>query len=95
MACPPLYTDVALTPVLIVAFLFGDQESVLDDLLVYSQVFLSLALPFSIFPLVYFTSNKKIMGEFVNAKWNTYLAYGVATLLTLLNVQLIVTTLFK
>ena len=85
----------ALTPVLIVAFLFGDQESVLDDLLVYSQVFLSLALPFSIFPLVYFTSNKKIMGEFVNAKWNTYLAYGVATLLTLLNVQLIVTTLFK
>ena len=40
----------ALTPVLIVAFLFGDQESVLDDLLVYSQVFLSLALPFSIFP---------------------------------------------
>lgn len=85
----------ALTPILIVAFLFGDQESVLDDLLVYSQVFLSLALPFSIFPLVYFTSNKKIMGEFVNAKWNTYLAYGVATLLTLLNVQLIVTTLFK
>ena len=85
----------ALTPVLIIAFLFGDQESVLDDLLVYSQVFLSLALPFSIFPLVYFTSNKKIMGEFVNAKWNTYLAYGVATLLTLLNVQLIVTTLFK
>ena len=51
--------------------------------LVYSQVFLSLALPFSIFPLVYFTSNKKIMGEFVNAKWNTYLAYGVATLLTI------------
>ena len=85
----------ALTPVLIVAFLFGDQESVLDDLLVYSQVFLSLALPFSIFPLVYFTSNKKIMGEFVNAKWNTYLAYGVAALLTLLNVQLIITTLFK
>ena len=85
----------ALTPVLIVAFLFGDQESVLDDLLVYSQVFLSLALPFSIFPLVYFTSNKKIMGEFVNAKWNTYLAYGVATLLTRLNVQRIVTTLLK
>ena len=35
------------------------------------------------------------MGEFVNAKWNSYLAYGVAALLTLLNVQLIVTTLFK
>ena len=42
-------------------------------LLVYSQVFLSAALPFSIFPLVYFTSNKEIMGEHVNAKWNTIL----------------------
>ncbi|WP_234916692.1 divalent metal cation transporter, partial [Streptococcus equinus] len=53
--------------------LYGSQESVLDQLIVYSQVFLSLALPFSIFPLVYFTSNRKIMGDFVNAKWNTIL----------------------
>ena len=58
----------ALTPVLIVAFLFGDQESVLDDLLVYSQVFLSLALPFSIFPLVYFTSKKKNHGRICQCK---------------------------
>src|SRR5699024_10979730 len=61
----------ALTPVIIVALMYGSQEEVLDQLIVYSQVFLSLALPFSIFPLLYFTSNKKIMGEFVNAKWNT------------------------
>ena len=45
---------IALLPVIIVAILFGDQEHVLDDLLVYSQVFLSVALPFSIFPLVLF-----------------------------------------
>src|SRR5699024_12084181 len=57
----------ALTPVIIVALMYGSQEEVLDQLIVYSQVFLSLALPFSIFPLLYFTSNKKIMGEFVNA----------------------------
>lgn len=84
----------ALLPVIIVAFLYGDQESVLDDLLVYSQVFLSLALPFSIFPLVYFTSKKSIMGEFVNAKWNTLLAYAVAIVLTILNLQLIWSTFF-
>ncbi|KXT78421.1 Nramp family divalent metal transporter [Streptococcus sp. DD13] len=84
----------ALLPVIIVAFLFGDKESVLDNLLVYSQVFLSIALPFSIFPLVYFTSKKEILGEFVNAKWNTFLAYGIAILLTILNLQLIFTTLF-
>ena len=37
---------IALLPVIVVAILFGDQEHVLDDLLVYSQVFLSAALPF-------------------------------------------------
>lgn len=80
----------ALLPVVIVAILYGDKEQVLDNLLVYSQVFLSVALPFSIFPLVYFSSNKKLMGEFVNSKWNTYLAYAVSILLTILNVKLVV-----
>ncbi|MFP3767135.1 Nramp family divalent metal transporter [Streptococcus sp. TATVAM-FAB35] len=81
---------VALAPVLIIALLYGSQESVLDQLIVYSQVFLSLALPFSIFPLVYFTSNRKIMGDFVNSKWNTILGYLVAIILTVLNLKLIV-----
>lgn len=81
---------VALTPVLIIALLYGSQESVLDQLIVYSQVFLSLALPFSIFPLVYFTSNRKIMGEFVNSKWNSILGYLVAIILTVLNLKLII-----
>ncbi|SDW12032.1 manganese transport protein [Streptococcus equinus] len=81
---------VALAPVLIIALLYGSQESVLDQLIVYSQVFLSLALPFSIFPLVYFTSNRKIMGDFVNSKWNTILGYLVAVILTVLNLKLIV-----
>ncbi len=80
----------ALAPVMIVAVLYGSQESVLDQLIVYSQVFLSLALPFSIFPLVYFTSNRKIMGDFVNSKWNTILGYLVAVILTVLNLKLIV-----
>ncbi|WP_438059228.1 Nramp family divalent metal transporter [Streptococcus ruminicola] len=81
---------VALAPVLIIALLYGSQESVLDQLIVYSQVFLSLALPFSIFPLVYFTSNRKIMGDFVNSKWNSILGYLVAIILTVLNLKLII-----
>jgi manganese transport protein len=80
----------ALLPVLIIAVLYGSRESVLDQLIVYSQVFLSAALPFSIFPLVYFTSNSKLMGDFVNAKWNTILGYLVAIVLTLLNLKLII-----
>ncbi|QWV85673.1 Nramp family divalent metal transporter [Streptococcus parasuis] len=79
----------ALLPVVIAAVFYGDKETVLDQLIVYSQVFLSLALPFSIFPLVYFTSNPKIMGNMVNARWNTLFGYLVALLLTLLNFKLI------
>ena len=81
---------VALAPVLIIALLYGSQESVLDQLIVYSQVFLSLALPFSIFPLVYFTTNRKILGDFVNSKWNSILGYLVAIILTVLNLKLII-----
>lgn len=79
----------ALLPVMIVAVLFGHQETTLDQLLVYSQVFLSIALPFSIFPLIYFTSKKSLMGEFTNAKWNTILGYVVAIILTILNIKLL------
>lgn len=79
----------ALLPVVIVAVIYGDQEKVLDNLLVYSQVFLSIALPFSIFPLVYFTSKKDLMGEFVNHKWNTALAYLISIVLTILNFKLV------
>lgn len=79
----------ALLPVMIVAVLFGHQEKTLDQLLVYSQVFLSIALPFSIFPLIYLTSKKSLMGEFTNAKWNTILGYIVSIILTILNVKLL------
>lgn len=79
----------ALLPVIIVAVLFGHQEKTLDQLLVYSQVFLSIALPFSIFPLIYLTSKQSVMGEFTNAKWNTILGYVVSIILTILNIKLL------
>ena len=79
----------ALLPVMIVAVLFGHQEKTLDQLLVYSQVFLSIALPFSIFPLIYLTSKKSLMGEFTNVKWNTILGYAVSIILTILNIKLL------
>ena len=82
----------ALLPVIVVAILYGDQEKTLDQLLVYSQVFLSLALPFSIFPLIYYTSKKSLMGKHVNAKWNTFLGYAIAIVLTILNLKLIFDT---
>jgi manganese transport protein len=61
--------------------------------LVLSQVLLSFGLPVTIFSLLRFTADRRIMGELVN-KRVTSLALGLAALLvTVLNVYLIVATL--
>ncbi|MDR0200181.1 MAG: Nramp family divalent metal transporter [Streptococcaceae bacterium] len=80
---------ITVIPVVIIALIFGAKESVLDNLLVNSQIFLSLALPFSMIPLVLITSSKKIMGRFVNKPIIIILGSVFAILLTVLNVQLI------
>lgn len=81
---------IAVVPVLIAAIVWGGTEGALDNLLVYSQVFLSVALPFTMFPLIIFTGSKKIMGErFVNPLWVSIVAWVSAILLTGLNIQLI------
>lgn len=48
----------AVIPVVIAIIIFGDSEEVVEKLLIYSQVFLSAALPISIIPLTIFTSQK-------------------------------------
>ncbi|OTO25684.1 Nramp family divalent metal transporter [Enterococcus sp. 3C7_DIV0644] len=84
----------SVIPVLLCTIYFGGNEQALDDLLIYSQVFLSLALPVSMIPLVLFTSSKKIMGErFKNPLWVSTLGWICAIALTVLNVRLIIETL--
>jgi manganese transport protein len=82
----------AIIPVIVCIVLFGDTESVVEKLLIYTQVFLSIALPFSIIPLTIFTSDKKIMGEFRNKKWVVILAWLTTVVLTVLNIWLVITT---
>ncbi|NLT80349.1 MAG: Nramp family divalent metal transporter [Bifidobacterium crudilactis] len=82
---------ISIIPVLICTIVFGGKESSLDNLLVYSQVFLCIALPISMVPLVWFTSSKKIMGkEYANPWWLAVIAWFVVILLTGLNIQLLV-----
>lgn len=57
--------------------------------LVYSQVALSFGIPFAVFPLVRFTSDKSIMGKYANRALTRVLGYALACALTLLNVYLI------
>ncbi len=84
----------SVIPVLLCTIYFGGNEQALDDLLIYSQVFLSIALPVSMIPLVLFTSSKKIMGErFKNPLWVSTLGWICAIALTVFNVRLIIETL--
>ncbi|MFT8639654.1 Nramp family divalent metal transporter [Bifidobacterium sp.] len=82
---------ISIIPVLVCTFAFGGTESALDNLLIYSQVFLCIALPISMVPLVWFTSSKKIMGrKYANPLWMSILAWIVVAVLSGLNVWLIV-----
>jgi manganese transport protein len=82
----------AVIPVVVAILLFGDSEEVVEKLLIYSQVFLSAALPLSIIPLTIFTSQEKLMGEFKNHFLVTIIAWAVTIILTILNIYLIITT---
>ncbi|UIF29168.1 Nramp family divalent metal transporter [Levilactobacillus brevis] len=81
---------ISVVPVIICTIIYGGNETALDNLLVNSQVFLSIALPFSMIPLTVFTSSKKIMGaEYVNKRWITAMAWLCTIVLTVLNIQIV------
>ena len=68
--------SLAVIPVLLCLVIFRGNESKMEQLLVFSQVFLSIALPFSLIPLQLATSNEKLMGPFKIKSGLTY-ALGV------------------
>ncbi|WP_375443343.1 Nramp family divalent metal transporter [uncultured Fibrella sp.] len=81
---------IAIVPALIVAIIYGEKGT--TELLVLSQVILSLQLSFAVVPLVQFTSDRLKMGRFVNPGWVRYLSWAVAGLIIGLNVYLLVET---
>jgi manganese transport protein len=80
----------AIVPALIAIIFFGEQST--GKLLVLSQVILSLQLSFAVVPLVMFTSDRRLMGEFVNPRWLKMLAYAVAMIIMGLNLWLLLQT---
>ncbi len=62
-------------------------------LLIYSQVVLSLMIPLPMIPLVYYTSKRRFMGEFVNGHVTTVIALASVALILAFNSYLILTTL--
>ena len=78
---------IAIVPAIIVVVLYGEKGS--GQLLVLSQVILSMQLSFAVFPLVMFTSNREKMGAFANPWWVNALAWPVAIVIALLNAYLL------
>jgi len=81
---------IAIVPAAIVASLGG--EDAVGELLILSQVILSLQLSFAVVPLVTFTSDKGKMGKFVNRRWLTILSWIIAAVIISLNAFLLVQT---
>jgi len=82
---------IAIVPAVIVASMYGERGT--GNLLIFSQVILSLQLGFAVVPLVVFTSDKKKMGSFVNSPWLKVLAWIVTAVIIGLNVYLLWQTL--
>jgi manganese transport protein len=78
---------IAIIPALVTVVLYGERGS--GALLILSQVILSLQLPFAVFPLVLFTTDRRKMGDLVAPKWMVGLAWPVAVLIAVLNVWLL------
>src|SRR4029077_6158102 len=55
------------------------------QLIILSQVILSMQLPFAVIPLIRFTSDRTRMGEFASAAWVKILAWGCAAIILVLN----------
>lgn len=78
---------IAIVPAVFVIALYGARGT--TQLLILSQVVLSMQLSFAVFPLVMFTSDKLKMGEFVNPTWSKILGYTVAVVIAALNAWLL------
>ncbi len=78
---------IAIVPAVIVTFFYGASGT--TQLLILSQVVLSMQLSFAVFPLVMFTSDRLKMGEFVNPLWRKILSYTVAVIIASLNAWLL------
>ena len=79
--------SIAIIPAILVIGIAG--EGKLTALLILSQVVFSFQLPFAVIPLVQFTSDRAKMGDFVNSRATTIIAWGVAAAILFFNGELL------
>jgi manganese transport protein len=78
---------IAIVPAFLTIYFLGEEKT--GDLLVLSQVILSLQLGFAIVPLIHFVSNKKRMGEFTIPMWQKVASWISVSVIVFLNCQML------
>ena len=78
---------VAILPAIVVTLWAGEKAT--GQLLILSQVVLSLQLPLAVVPLVMFTASRRKMGPFVAPRWLSVLAIATAIVIIVLNAKLV------
>jgi manganese transport protein len=79
---------IAVTPAIFVTAYWGERGT--GQLLILSQVVLSMQLPFAVVPLVQFTSDRARMGPLTIPRWVAAIAWVIAAVLIVLNLKLLV-----
>lgn len=78
---------VAIIPAVLVTWFYGASGTA--QLLILSQVILSLQLPFAIIPLMIFASDKQRLGALAAPRWQLVLGWAIGALIVVLNVKLL------
>jgi manganese transport protein len=82
---------IAIVPAVIAIALYGERGT--GQLLIFSQVVLSLQLSFAVIPLIHFTGDKTKMGSFVSGPITRVVGWAVAALIAGLNVYMVYSTI--
>ena len=77
----------AIIPALIVTYLYGERGTA--ELLILSQVVLSLQLPFAVIPLLWFVGDRRRLGKLAAPRWEMVVGWAAAILIVAINLKLI------
>lgn len=77
-----LTRTLAIIPTIIIAFQSMDRLTEMNDFL---NALMSLQLPFALFPLITFTSSRRVMGDFVNGFATKIIAFSISVIVISVN----------
>jgi manganese transport protein len=82
-----LTRGIAIVPVVVITSLYGAQGTA--KLLVFSQVVLSMQLPFAVIPLVRCVTDRRLMGKLVTGRLLAAVAWGISGVIVVLNLKVL------